>query len=277
MSWGRPSPPIIPSCAPCWPISKTRCASAQRQLALPGLTNAQLAQIGIRWNVPRPDQIARLVAYSQSPAWGELLNQYQSDVLGIVTNQAIVGIVNGWSPLRIAREIRRKTEALPAHQANNLMRTLQLTSSRDAAAIHQQANLAICDQIIRIAALDQRTCLSCVAQHGQVIWDSQTDVNAPIPRVNDHHSGRCTSVMKVKGRPLAIVPGPQWFSGLSPERQAQQASFADSPAKYAAYQSGRVTLADFVQPYSDPTFGPMLREASLSGILGADAQQFTGR
>lgn len=252
---------------PLQAAASTAAATIQRQLALPGMTNAQLRAIGIRWNVPDPERVARLVTYAQSPAWAAQLRQYGPDVLAIVNNQAIRGSVAGWGSLRTAREVRSMTESIPAHQANNLMRTLNLTSYRDSAAIHQQANLAIAQQVIRIAALDLRTCLSCVAQHGMVIWDSSRDVNAPVPRVNDHHSGRCTSIIVVTGRAVNIIPGPQWFASLSPERQAQQTSFASSPGKLEAYRSGQVQLADFIHRYDDPTFGPMLREASLAGAL----------
>lgn len=241
----------------------------QRQLALPGMTDAQIARLGIRWNSPDPEAVARLVQYSGSDAWANLLARYGDDVLSVVTNQAVRGVALGWGPLRSAGEIRRLTEAFPAHVANNLLRTLQLTSYRDATAVHQQENLAICQQIIRIAALDARTCLSCIAQHGDVIWDAEVDATAPVPRVNDHHSGRCTSVMRVKGRPpLNIQSGEEWFASLPPERQAQQASFAASPGKLQAYRDGRVGLRDFVHPYNDRAFGPMVRESSLSAALG---------
>lgn len=240
----------------------------QRQLALPGMTNAQLRAIGIRWNVPDPEAVARLVNYSQSPNWAALMNSYGDDVLAVVNNQAIRGIALGWSPLHISREIRRITEGLPAHVANNQLRTLQLTSYRDGTSVHQTANRDICQQVIRIATRDERTCLSCIAQHGDVIWDSETDADSPVPRVNDHHSGRCTSVMRVKGRPpLPIQPGAEWFASLSPERQAQQRSFADSPGKFAAYSTGKVQLRDFIHPYTDPVFNEMVREASLSAVL----------
>jgi len=242
--------------------------SIQRQLALPGITNQQLRAIGVRWNVPDPEAVNRLVGYSQSSDWAALMNAYGPDVLAVVNNQAIRGIALGFSPLRTAREIRRITEGLPAHVANNQMRTLQLTSYRDGTAVHQNANVDICEQVIRIATRDERTCLSCVAQHGDVIWDSATDAGTPIPRVDDHHSGRCTSVVRVKGRPpLPIVPGEDWFQSLPPDRQAQQRSFVDSPGKFAAYNAGKVTLRDFVHPYNDPVFNEMIREASLTDAL----------
>lgn len=78
----------------------------------------------------------------------------------------------------------------------------------------------------------------------------------------------CTSVIRVKGRPpLNIQSGEDWFNSLPPERQAQQRSFADSPGKFAAYSTGKVTLRDFVHPYSDPVFNEMIREASLTDAL----------
>lgn len=239
----------------------------QRQLALPGMTDAQFARVGITWNNPDPEAVARLVGYAQSDAWNNLINRYNDDITGIIRNQAIRGIAEGWSPLRTAREIRRKTQQLPAHTANNLMRTLQLTSYRDSTAVHQQANSDIASQIIRIASLDTRTCLSCVAQHGDIIWDSDRDQDNPVPRVDDHHSGRCYSAMIVKGRPRTIQRGEDWFNALPQARQAEQQSFVDSPGKLAAFRDGNLSLRDFVQAYEDDVFGPMLREASLSGAL----------
>jgi hypothetical protein len=240
----------------------------QRQLALGGMTDAQLARLGVVWNRPNPEAVARLVNYVQRDTWQALLRKYGDDVVGIVNNQAIRGVALGWGPLRTAREATRIAQALPRHQANNLLRTLQLTSYRDSTAAHQQANLHLAQQIIRIAALDNRTCLSCIAEHGTVLWDSERDVNAPVPRVIEHHSGRCSSVILVVGRPRAIQSGEDWFNALPPERQAQQNSFRQSPGKLEAFRNGEVSLRDFRQAYTDETFGGMLREASLTGALG---------
>lgn len=242
----------------------------QRQLALGGTTDAQLARLGVRWNTPDPQAVARLIGYARSDPWRATLSKYGPDILDIVQNQAIRGIALGWSPLRTAREIRRITENLPAHQANNLMRTLQLTSYRDATTLHQNANRAIAQQVVRIAARDARTCLSCIAQHGDVIWDSERDGgDVPVPRVDDHHSGRCTSVVIVKGFSRTVQSGADWWDSLTPERQAQQVSLARSPGKLEALSNGSITLRDFIHPYTDDTFGPMLREASLMDALAS--------
>lgn len=246
----------------------TAAGTVQRQLALGGTTDAQLIRLGVRWNTPDPEAVARLISYARSSAWSAELAKFGPSILEIVLNQSIRGIAFGWSPLRIAREIRRITEALPAHVANNLMRTLQLTSYRDSTALHQNANRAISQRVVRIAALDVRTCLSCIAQSGDVLWDSERDGgDAPVPRVDDHHSGRCTSVIIVKGFPRTIQSGADWFASLPPERQAQQKSFVQSPGKLEAWLEGRVTLRDFIHAYKDDTFGRMLRESSLIEAL----------
>ena len=244
-------------------------ARIQRQLALPGITDQQLARLGIAWNKPDPEAVARLIQYAESDAWTNLIGKYGTDIIDIVKNQAIRGAAQGWSPLRTAAAIRNATENLPGYQANNLMRTLQLTSYRDSTSISQNANVTIITRIIRIEALDARTCLACVPLHGTVMWDSERDAGTPIPRVDDHHSGRGTSISEVVGRPIKIVSGSDWFASLPESRQQQQRSFADSPAKWEAFKSGKLTLNNFVQPYSDPVFGSMIREASLDAALNS--------
>jgi hypothetical protein len=247
--------------------AQTAAGKVQRQLALGSTTNQQLARLGIAWNTPDPETIARLIGYVQSPAWADALKSYPAQVIDVIRNQAIRGVIDGWSPLRTAREIRRLTNAMPVHVANTLMRTLQLQSYRDATTLHQNANRDIARQVVRIAALDARTCLSCIAQHGDVVWDSERDAGTAIPRIDDHHNGRCTSVVIVRGFERPITTGQQWFDALTPSQRANLESFRRSPGKLAAINTGRATLRDFIHHYSDPVFGRMVTEATLTQVL----------
>lgn len=245
----------------------------QRQMAVGGATDAQLARIGIRWASPDPESVVDLVRLVNSSAWSEMLNrEFVGLAIDTVNNQAIRGIALGWSPLRTARAIRRISEGFPAAQANNLMRTLQLTAYRDGGAVHQNANVGIIEQVIRIAALSMRTCLACVAQHGDVIWDSSRNEGSAIPRVNDHHQGRCTSVVRVQGREVNIRSGQDWYDSLDDGEQRELAGAAN----YNALSDGAVNLRDYISPYDDRVFGEMIRESSLRGILGDGANQFYG-
>jgi hypothetical protein len=246
----------------------------QKQLALGGMTDAQARAIGIGWNVPNPEAVAQLIQYAQGDAFAAMLaKDFQGLVLGNVQNIFTRGISLGWGPMRIAQEIRNSVQGLPAAQVRNLARTLQLTSYRDATRVHQQANVEIIENVVRIAALDDRCCLSCIALHGTIIWNSERNAGEPIPRVNDHHQGRCTSVVQVVGRELRVVTGEQWFNSQSPERQRLIAG----DANYNAIRAGAVSLSDFPQEYQDDVFGTMLREASLQGLLGNGAQQYYQR
>lgn len=238
-----------------------------RQLSLPGVTDAQLSAVGIQWNTPDPEAVRSLVDLVDSPAFAEMLDQYEGRIIETIRRQAIVGLVSGRSPLATANNIRRLVQTMPAHEANTLLRTLQLQSYRSATAIHQAANAEIGETVIRIAALDGRTCLACVALHGTEL--------AIGDRVDDHHNGRCTSIMKVKGRdlPLPIVDGVTWFENLP---AGQQRALAGG-ANYNAWREGVVTLQDFVKPYRDNVFGEMIRENSLRGILGEGAQRYYQR
>jgi hypothetical protein len=233
----------------------------QRQLALPGLSDARLRALGITWNRPDPEAVAAVVNYTNSDNWRRMVERYPSLVLDTARNQAIRGIAEGWNPLRTARRIREVSEGLPAHIANAQMRTLQGTAYRDATAIHQRENLHILEGQIRIAALDDRTCLACIALHGTALPAGE--------RVDDHHAGRCTGVGVVRGRERTIMTGEEWFNSLPPERQRRIAGVGN----YEALRAGRVRLRDFVQEYQDPDgiYGRMIRQGSIA--FSQDAAQ----
>lgn len=122
-------------------------------------TPAQLTRLGISWNTPSVEAIARVVEYTDSGAWADMLAGYADNAVTAVQNIAVRGVALGRGPLATAREVRRAVEGIPAAQANNLMRTLQLTSYRDSAAATTAANADVLESYsIRIAVLDARTC-----------------------------------------------------------------------------------------------------------------------
>lgn len=226
-----------------------------RQLALPGWSDEALRLAGVSWTLPDPEALNALVNFVQSEGWAQEIGRFPGLVLETVQNQAIMGFVEGWGPLRAAREIRSMTEGYAPFQANNLLRTLYLQSSRTGTAITQEANRDILVGQVRMAVLDDQTCLSCIAQMGDVL---------PIGvRIDDHHQGRCFPVSLVKGIERTFTSGEDWFFSLPEERQLAIAG----PGKLEALKTGRATLRDFVEEYEDATFGRMLREASLSGVL----------
>lgn len=240
----------------------TAAGTLTRDLALPGLNDAQLGSIGIRWNRPDPQAVAQAIRYTSTDAFEASLSRYQTGIRDLVRNVAVRGMAAGQNPLATARDVRRAVEDLPAHYANSMLRTLQLTSYRDAAVVHQVANASLLEGVLRIATLDARCCMSCVALHGTLL--SVGD------RVDDHHQGRCVGVPIVRGRPREVQTGIDWFNAQPEARQRAQMG----DAAYDAWRAGRFDLRDYSQPYRDPVFGPMIREASLKGMLGEEAKRY---
>lgn len=239
---------------------------AVQQLALPGAVQSVMQVLGVAWNVPDPDALAALVNYTSSAAWREMLKAYPADVLKRIQAIILRGVLMGQGPAQTARELRAAITGMSARLASTIMRTLQLTSYRDAAVLHRLANADIIDYQVRIAALDARCCLACVALHGTIL---------PIDaRVDDHWNGRCDSISVVKGRPNPVtMTGEQWFRRRTEAQQREQMGHAN----YEAWQAGALQLADFVQHTTSDTFGPMVQQASLSGILGEAAKQYYAR
>ena len=144
------------------------------------------------------------------------------------------------------------------------------------------ANSEFIEGKIRIATIDSRTCLSCISLHGTPMKLGE--------RVDDHYRGRCSEFYQVLGGPKTptmmqadsqpgernFVPyqdGEGWFASLPASRQAQQASFLNSPAKLRAYLDG-VPLSAFRGDHTDEVFGAQTVEQSLVGALGDTAEQY---
>ena len=233
-----------------------------RQMALPNLSDEQLKTVGIGWNKPDPNAIKNAIDVAQGEAWANELARYPQMSTDVIQNQMLKGIIAGWNPVRTAKLISDTVQNVPVAYANTLMRTLQLSSYRKATAEYQLANADILVYQIRIATLDDRTCLACIALHG-----TRMPIGAVVA---DHHNGRCTSIAIVRGRERTVTTGPEWFGSLPEERQKLIAGTAN----YEAMKAGAVNLGQFAKRYDDPVFGEMIGQASLSNLLGEEAKQY---
>lgn len=232
------------------------------------------ARLGAAFNVPDPRTLAQVVDFVTDPAFTDELASLPADVLASVRRAVVQGVASGQGPHRIARHITDLVETFPRARANTLMRTLQLESYRRTDAAIALANSDVIDRRIRIATLDDRTCLACIALHGTEL---RTDES-----VDDHHRGRCIALnvargatapvsrRVIEGRVVEFRTGQEWFDALPDTRRLTIAG----PANFEALSEGVVRLDDFVQPYSDPLFGDMIRQASLKGVLGSAAQAY---
>jgi len=240
----------------------------------------RIEQAGISWATPDAAVFAK--NFVDSTEWIFKMEGWGSGYSELTRDAMINGISQGWGPKKAAAEMRRYAQNLPKSAAENLTRTLQLTSFREASAAMETANSEFIEGKIRISALKDTTCLGCISLHGTEMKLGE--------RVDDHYRGFCSEWYRVLGGPRFpgqmqadstpgkrnFVPyqsGEEWFAGLSPERQAQQASFLKSPAKLRAFKDG-VPLKSFVGDHVDPVFGNQKIELSLIRAIGDQAQEY---
>jgi len=216
--------------------------------------NGLPASVRAAWNMPDPEAVAAAVDFVNKPAWGQELTKINANTLGVSRNVVIRGIATGRPPLATAADLRRLNAELTVAQARTITRTGYLASYRQAAAINQLENSNILEKQIRVAVLDERTCMACVIQNGDVLEIGEV--------VKDHQSGRCTSVAIVKGYPRTIQSGQAWFEKLP---ESQQRSMMGQQA-FDDWSDGKFSLRDFIHPYRDDVFGEMVRQASLKEI-----------
>lgn len=236
--------------------------------------------MGITWNTPNALDFA--TNYVDTTEWLYKMEGWGSGYSELTRTTILSGVKQGWGPKYTASQMRKHAENIPTHAAENLTRTLQLTSYRDASAAMETANGQFIEGKIRISALKQTSCLSCIALHGTELQ--------PGARVDDHYRGRCTEFYQVVGGPrfpsrmqadstpgnrrfVKYQSGPEWFSSLPESRQKAQASFAKSPAKWRAFKDG-VPLSEFVGEHIDPVFGLQVVENSLVKAIGDKAEGY---
>ena len=152
------------------------------------------------------------------------------------------------------------------------LRTAQIKAYQIANHSTYLANSNVVTGWVWVAALDARTCISCIEQHGTVHPLTET--------LNDHHNGRCAPVpetvtykdlgLDIPETVEPIESGPDWFDRQPATTQRELMG----GAMYDAYKAGQVGFGDFSRKYDDAVYGELLREASLKDILGDKAKEF---
>ena len=260
--------------------------NGQRMISAgPGLADAgsarasQIVRFGIggrnlpsEWAAPDPEQISRAIGFIENGQWNEEVGNFVRGNVQAVDDIALHGLAARLHPDRVASLLRKVVEENHAKAANTLMRTMYLESARKSTAVHQTVNTRLISRVIRIEALDDRTCMACVSLHGTVIWDSEKDgVGSNVPQIDEHHNGRGTTITEVRGVSRNIETGEKWLARQSPQKQRKMFG---TNSGYEAYKNGQVKLQDFVMPYQSDVFGSMVRQGSVrSALANADRRR----
>jgi len=223
----------------------------------------QLDTVATAFNRPSVETVQSLINYVDSPAFQGALSEYGLYHAQHISDIVLTDSTMGKGVQAIVRHIRRYVD-MPRADAERMVRTVTLWSARRASQQIYQANSDIVSGWRWSAALDRRTCISCVVQHGKVFPLNQV--------LNDHHQGRCAPVPLTRFTG-GVKPGVEWFNDL-PESEQQQMM---GRSAYRAWRDGAITLDQLSTTHIDPVYGEMRHEASLTKIIGADAAAAYGR
>lgn len=163
----------------------------------------------------------------------------------------------------IAIEVFRRMMGLGLVWTRRAARTAIAYAGRDTKLLAYRANARFIDGWIWVSAMLPTTCMACIAMHGTFHRLDE--------RLNDHASGYCQPKPWRKGLP-GIELGTDLFSLLSDEEQKKRMG----PGKWEAWKSGRFDFRDLITTYQDDTWGELIREASLKGLLGDEAKEWYG-
>ena len=219
-------------------------------------------QIAGTFNVLPKETIEQLLGFlaPESPLYRRL-QILAPQTASLVSDAITSGVAMGFNPRKTASIVqdafgRGLTDAL------RFTRTVQLWSYREASRATYIVNSDVVEGWIWHASMDDRTCMSCVAQLGNVYPLSQA--------LNDHHNGRCAPIPKVRGfdSPIAQGDGEEWFSE-QPEAM-QRKMMGD--AKYEAWRDGKFEFSRLSTEHTDEVYGLMRTEASLKALVGQESQ-----
>lgn len=234
-----------------------------RYMAFPGVSNQQLAGIGIGWDTPNLDATLQVLDWTRQPAWDALLGGLESDVLTSVNKLVVSNILHGRNPVAGARAMRTVLPEMTRSRSEAIARTLQMQAYRRSTAINYTANSNILEDYgIRYASLDANVCLGCAALHG-----TRVPIDEPI---DEHYNGRCIVVPVVRGSTRDVQTGEAWFAAQDAATQER----IMGGARYRAWQDGKVQLKEFAGTTKDALFGDMLQTLSLRGVLGDEAKNY---
>jgi len=203
--------------------------------------------------------VAQMAGIVDSEAFRASLNRFGPAAGQKAADILLTGIASGMGTTRIAKRLRDFVTGEMRVWADATARTAMLTSFRRASHETYRANADVVGSWMWWAALDARTCMSCIAQHGTI--------HPLTEELTDHHKGRCSPLPIVRGTSWAsdVQTGADWF-----ERQpAGTQRGMLGPSAYGAYKRGEWDWSRVSVEYQDAVYGAMRREATL-GEMGIE-------
>lgn len=226
--------------------------------------NAAVEQIGAAYmdaNRP-PEFITRIpvkaveymIGYASdgSPLNTLLMKDYSGSIARL-TQTLINSTAQGINPRVTAR-------AMANDMAGNLQRALTIARTEQNRTFRTANTMAAKESgLVRTwiwrSALQERTCIACLAQDGTE-YPLEADLN-------DHPNGRCYKQWVIKGlQPISAQSGLEWFQTLGEDKQMDLLG----PKRYEAWQNG-TNFRDFAAITHNSVWGNTVQIAPLSTVV----------
>ncbi len=236
-----------------------------RAAALAGASDAAtlLDAVGVRVasaNLPVAATERLVASFSpESPLTG-VLRRYGSEAVATIERRLVEAVTGGLGPRSVARQIARDLDS-PLQRARllSLVRNETLRSYRGGLTEQYQSVAHLLNGVIWICTLSPRTCKACLGHHLS---------EHPVGYIMESHSNcRCSLIANVHNSTVALPPsGDEWLASqpIAVRREVLGTAFD-------AYESGDITLADFVGRRTDPQWGTSISERSNRDVLGRAA------
>lgn len=234
-----------------------------------GLAALNAIGVNTRWNQPSVESIQALVNYTNKPEFRATINRFGTYEGDQFLSLILTGAARGQNPVTTAKQAVKYLNNIPLFDAIRTVRTVSLWSMRSGSLESYRAHSDKVFGWVWNSALDSRTCMSCIAQHG-----SEHDLS---DLLNDHHLGRCTMLPLTAIGSARTKTGEEWFNEQTESFQKRMMG----PGKWQAWKDGAFPFSALSVEYDNPVYGKMRREATLQELVGKNyqpgkPQPFTG-
>lgn len=208
-------------------------------------TAGTTASLAVAFDRLDPGTLTSIVARSGQQITSMMI-PLSAEATAAVRRSLISGIATGANPREVARQILRRTEGAfngGLTRALNIARTEILDAHRQGSYSANQLNADVLTGWRWTATLSERTCPSCLAQHGRLY-----PITEPGPL--DHQQGRCTGIpvtkpwselgFGVEEPPSAFPDRDVWIDTLDNDQLAQILG----PARFKAMLRGDIGWDD---------------------------------
>jgi hypothetical protein len=209
-----------------------------------------------------PQQLAQLADATQgnSPR-ARTFDNYGGEAAHGVAQAIITGVSTGQSVKEIAKGVLNKLKT-SLHRAVTAVGAAIMSAFRGAVQGTYQANSDVCIGWIWICEF-VNSCAACIAMHG-----SEHGLDEEL---DDHVRGHCSQMPIMAsgargydGEGADIQSGSDWFDN---QDEATQMDILGSQTAYDLYNSGDITLDDFVSVNNDPVWGRSIQVTPLKELV----------